>query len=83
MTQYMQFREDSIPGRKTQVWDVESSADTYLGTILWRTAWRRYVFEPADRTVFDSACLGEIVSFIDRLMEERRMAREAVSQVRS
>jgi hypothetical protein len=75
---YMQFHEDSIPGRKTQVWDVESSDQkTYLGTILWKTGWRRYVFEPAERSVFDRACLDEIAQFIDDLMDKRLVAREA------
>jgi hypothetical protein len=82
MTVYMQFRKEDTDWmggkkRKTEVWEVESSdGKTYLGTVLWRTGWRRYVFEPADRSVFDSACLGEITSFIDNLMEQWRAKRE-------
>lgn len=86
---FMQFTKEDTdwmggPKRKTEVWSVESSTShVYLGTILWRTGWRRYVFEPGPNTVFDAACLAEITGFIAGLMEKRRVARAHLSRVQS
>lgn len=43
-----------------------------IGMIKWYNHWRRYVFFPYVDTIFDSACLKEIVEFLDKLMTERK-----------
>lgn len=61
---------------KTKVFEVRSNQqDISLGTISWYGAWRKYVFFPALDTLFDVVCLGEITSFVTKLMEERKGGR--------
>ena len=50
----------------------EETLAEYLGTVSWFGRWRAYAFFPADSTVFEPKCLGEIAQFIRDLMEERK-----------
>ena len=58
--------------QKTKVYAVQSRSDgDILGEIKWYFGWRQYVFFPADDTIWSRGCLQEIVSFIQKLMDER------------
>ena len=60
--------------RSTSVHLVYSAnLDYFLGRIQWRNGWRRYTFLPEVDTTFDSGCLVEIITFIDGLMDQRRL----------
>lgn len=48
----------------------------HIGTIFWKTSWRRYVFEPQHDCIFDATCLMDIVTFLNDLMAERKPARK-------
>ena len=72
MASYVRFVEDSIPGRKTRVFDVFSLRDVYLGTIRWHGAWRQYIFEPAASTIWSIGCLADVSAWIKALMDARR-----------
>jgi hypothetical protein len=51
--------------RKTLVYVVRNLADdSLLGRVSFWPAWRKYVFFPAESTLFDCACLLEIATFV-------------------
>lgn len=59
---------------KTKVFDVTpKNSKDLLGKICWYSNWRRYTFMPTERTIFDSKCLANIISFIGHLMNERKV----------
>ena len=46
---------------KTEIWKVFTKTDSiFLGTIKWYAQWRQYGFYPAEGTVFEKTCLGDI-----------------------
>jgi hypothetical protein len=60
---------------KTGIWNVAIGVGTgyeILGEVRWYAPWRRYTFFPADRMLFDVACLEEIVAFIKSEMAKRK-----------
>lgn len=63
---------DTPEKKKTQVWKVLSIKGTPLGFIKWFSNWRCYAFFPDEDTIFNSACLNDIIKFIDKLMQKRR-----------
>lgn len=69
----MVFINRGIPkGKVTYEVDVFSvrNRGLVLGKIYWKTAWRRYAFEPMISTVFDAACLAEITFHLNDLMKD-------------
>lgn len=61
MSKYLKFSEHTSASGKTAVIIVSSAAnDAPLGVINWYSSWRRYVFHPANDTLFDNECLKEI-----------------------
>jgi hypothetical protein len=70
---FLRFREQLTPNRTTSVHVAHNvQTDDVLGTIKWRSGWRRYVFYPEAGTVYDAGCLDEIVLFITDLMLARQ-----------
>lgn len=52
--------------RKTKVFEVTSiAAETILGFVSFYPAWRKYVFRPGTRTLYDASCLREIADFVE------------------
>lgn len=43
-----------------------------LGRIKWHAPWRKYCFFPRAEILWDTNCLGEVVTFINKLMDERK-----------
>ena len=63
------FREyGTSKSGKTQVWLIETKgpASLTLGHVAWFSHWRKYVFLPMDRTVFEQTCLREIADFCEQ-----------------
>jgi len=79
-SEYLRFvQAPTEPRRKTQVWMVLSArTNDPLGLILWRGAWRQYVFEPEPMSVWSTGCLADVRTFIESLMAARRSRQEAV-----
>ena len=71
---YLDFIE--IPSsRKTKVINVISpNLDPIfsLGYIKFYPQWRKYIFEPAEKTIFDENCLKKIAEFCSSLTIEWR-----------
>lgn len=61
---FVNFIEIPQKDKLTRVWRVEAIlGGTLLGGVRWKTAWRRYTFEPMPDTVFDANCLWDIADF--------------------
>lgn len=57
--------------KKTGTWRILSTHDlSKLGEIKWYAPWRRYCFFP-ENSIFDAACLTDILHFINLRMQER------------
>lgn len=70
---YIRFNEVNNPGKKTRIFEVINlSGDYILGFIHWYTAWRQYIFEPLENTVYSSDCLIEIQNEIKKLNYEQK-----------
>lgn len=85
MKSYIRFIEigPKTPKHKTSRWEVMSVTDnSFLGLVQWRSGWRRYVFMPAVTTVFDAACLKEVVDFLDEQMGARKKTKHPAKQGR-
>ena len=62
-SKYLIFEKQIVAGRKTPIYIIYSKADEMpLGRIIFWPAWRKYVFEPMDSTIFDSGCLSDILN---------------------
>lgn len=59
---------------KTQRWLVRNKANQHtLGTIQWYSGWRQYTFIPKADTEYNNGCLESIISFLNRLNEQKRI----------
>lgn len=62
-------------GRKTDVWSVASKRGDSLGVVVFRPAWRKFVFAPENETVYDAVCLREIADFCEEQTRRWKDAR--------
>lgn len=59
---------------KTSIYRIhpkESISET-LGVVKWYAQWRKYCFFPEPNCVFETVCMGDIITFINELMEQRK-----------
>lgn len=70
-TRHLAFFKIEDNSRKTFVFDVYNDGGMCLGQVKFFTQWRKYAFFPLEGTLYDSGCLKEVTTFIDRLMDER------------
>jgi len=73
---YISFIElDSKP--KTKVFEVRNfSGGALLGCVKWYAPWRKYCFFiDFPGRVFDAGCLADIQDFMNKLMAERKEAK--------
>ena len=47
-----------------------------LGEVKWFSRWRQYAFFPEPETVYEKQCMGDIVNFMELLMNERKVTHE-------
>ena len=71
-TKWLIFKQDYLPKKITQVWEIKNLTGTFLGLIKWYSPWRCYCFFPVDGTAFNSTCIKDILDFINKLMEARK-----------
>lgn len=59
---------------KTKIFRIHSIKDKDdLGFVRWHPPWRCYAFFPEENTVWSYICLSEIINFIEKLREERKV----------
>ena len=62
---------------KTKIYNVYSKeGDFMLGQIRWYGPWRCYALMPEKQTVFEKTCLKDILSFIEKLMLDRKIQKQ-------
>jgi len=70
-TKYLNFTE--LPSKGvTKIIGVGNTSGSKLAFIKWHSGWRRYVFLPLPETLYDVACMKDILDFIQELMDERK-----------
>ena len=58
---------------KTSVFNVLNRKYGYLlGTIRWYGAWRGYVLDIQEKTIWSIGCMNDVLDFMRDLMTERR-----------
>lgn len=68
MSEYLDYHRSVSASGKTSVIEVRSRrSGDLLGTIKWFGRWRRYTFFPEPGTVFDAACLDDIIGTLERV----------------
>jgi len=73
-TQYLRFVTGPSAGTTTITEVFSKSEGSVLATIKWYGPWRQYCFYPKSNTVvFNTSCLRDICTFIDKLMSDRRV----------
>jgi len=55
---------------------MNSEYGSFLGTVKWYGAFRKYSFFPNDNIVFETQCLKDIANFLDCLMIERKIQKQ-------
>ena len=60
-SKYLVFIKKQLFGRKTPTYTIKNKSGEYLGLITFNPAWRKFVFNPAPDTIFDAACLSDII----------------------
>ncbi len=74
MASFLNFVEQSNPGKVTKIWLVYSKAEsggTPLGQIYYRTGWRKYVYSSGE-AAYDVSCLTDIVNFLNEHKDDRQ-----------
>lgn len=68
-SKWINFVEQPQTG-KTQIFNVvpKDQPNSVIGYIKWYGAWRKYCFFTNANCIFETQCLGDIVSFINKLM---------------
>ena len=77
MAEYIEFKE--IPSnKKTNTYQVLSKEGAgVLGEIKWYAPWRKYSFFPATNTLYETKCLTDIIEFINKIMQDRKIQKES------
>ena len=74
-TKYLIFKELFTPKRRTKIISIiNKSSKEQIATIEWYGAWRQYCFMPERfefTTIWNNACLNDVISVINQLMKER------------
>jgi len=80
---HIKFRDKGTSkSGKTRVWGVSTLGENpaTLGDVVWFARWRKYVFAPWERTVYEETCLREIAEFCEARTKEHRAAKKVVAQ---
>jgi hypothetical protein len=76
-TSYIRFvNTGASPSGKTQMWAVmNSSGDSWIGSVSWFAPWRKYVFVSSVlNCVFDEKCLADIAKFVETETKKHKEA---------
>lgn len=80
MSKWINFSKEWDNGnKKTDTYLIETKdGNQCIGLIKWYAPWRKYSFFPNPNTVYETDCLKDIVSFIEKLMLERKLERQNI-----
>jgi hypothetical protein len=76
LSEYLSFKEDDhYEGKTKRIIVINKRHLDILGEIKWYRAWRQYTFYPVGNTVWNRQCLDDIITYINNLMDERKISR--------
>lgn len=76
-TEFLTFMKYKDSEKKTyDISVLNKNSDTLLGKIKWYGPWRQYALHTLDNIIFDRKCMNDIISYIDKLMDDRKKASE-------
>ena len=81
MSKWIDFIKLQKPeDRKTDIYNIVTKDPNpfVIGTIRWYPAWRCYSFMPNSNCVFETQCLKDITSFLEKLMLGRKLEKQKV-----
>lgn len=80
-SKWIDFIEQPQKG-KTQIFNIvpKEQPGSVIGQIKWYGAWRKYCFYPSPNCIFETDCLGDIISFIKKLMFIRKVEKQQAAQ---
>lgn len=80
-SKWIDFIEQPQKG-KTQIFNIvpKEQPGSVIGQIKWYGAWKKYCLFPAPNCIFETQCLGDIVSFINKLMFKRKVEQQQAKQ---
>lgn len=76
MSKWIDFVEGHSNGITKVFLVKEKEGNGHLGMIKWYSPWRKYSFFPNQNTIFETDCLKDIISFITKLMLDRKVAKQ-------
>lgn len=75
-SKWIKFEKTEDTGKTSVHAVITKDGSKLLGWIKWWPNWRTYSFMPREYTVFETQCLSDIISFINKLMLERKVKRQ-------
>lgn len=69
VSKYLEFVVIGLKPKTMVVGVYSKKSGNILGEIKWFGRWHQYAFFPKSETVFNTECLSDIQSFIERLRE--------------
>lgn len=85
MSKWINFTEQSLSkDAKTKTWLVTAKEDAadVLGSVEWRTGWRKYVFFPT-HACFEEDCLRDIANFLEERTRKQRATWKQYAKTRA
>jgi hypothetical protein len=73
---YICFKLEGDTGKTKVFACLNTEHASLLGLVRWYGPWRRYSFFPEANIVFETQCLKDIASFLDKLMLERKLEKQ-------
>jgi len=75
--EYLSVRKNppDLKQRRTHRWVVLNNRGDALGVVQWFVIWQQYRFDARELATFDSGCLRDLVTFLERVNREHRDAR--------
>ncbi len=74
---YLKFiRRQASASRITKIWTVQNDGGQVVGHVTWHAQWRKYIFSPREKFIFDQLCLREIATFIEKETADHKAARK-------
>lgn len=69
--------EPQISTGKTKIFHCQNKENgSFLGVVKWYSPFRKYSFFPEINIVFETQCLKDIASFLDKSMLERKLEKQ-------
>lgn len=76
MSKWIDFIEQAPTGKTKRFNIMPKDLGPMIGEIKWYGPWRKYCFFPKPNCVFETDCLKDIISFLSKLMLDRKIEKQ-------